>query len=119
MAEAPIKVDADGIPILEEVIDPDAPEEIQVEADPLELPDDRVLDQLSDDPAIAELLDDIAGDLQNLVNWRIEEILKEEIKQVIREAAQRAAPQLAESIRAQLRLALPALLAEAFNRRRG
>ncbi len=119
MAETPLQTDADGIPILDDIVDPEAPEEWQTVTAELDILDHAVLDQLSDDPAISQLLDDITADLQGLVTWKIEEFVKQEIQQVIHEAAHRAAPQLAESIRAQLRQALPALLAEAFSRRGG
>lgn len=117
MDDPQIKFDTDGIPILDDVVDPDAPEAAETLLDEAAEFDDELLDRLSDDPGINELLDDITADLQSLVTWKIEEFIKQEITQVIHEAANRAAPQLAEGIRAQLRQALPALLAEVLAHR--
>jgi hypothetical protein len=117
MTRTPIQTDADGIPILDELVDLDEERTTVETAAPQPEPPDLdhdVLERLATHPAIADLLDDITVDLQSLVTWKIQEFLKHEIQQVIQEAVQRSGPQLSESIRAQLQQALPALLSEAF-----
>ena len=117
MSDPTIKTDADGIPILEDLVDPDEPES-DSDAEP-DLLDQAVIAHLLKDETIDQLLDDMTADLQNLVTWKIEEFLKEEIQTVLHEAAQRSGPRLTQDIRAQLRLALPDLLTQAVRRARG
>lgn len=120
MSGSDIKTDEDGIPILEDIVDPAEPESAPDAgtAEP-DLLDQAVIEHLLKDESIDQLLDDMTADLQNLVTWKIEEFLKEEIHTVIHEAAQRSGPKLARDIRAQLRQALPDLLSQAVRRARG
>jgi hypothetical protein len=60
---------------------------------------------------VQTLLDDMSEDLQKLVSWKMEELLKEQLSLLIKQAAEDSAPKLAEDIRTQLQLALPGLLA--------
>ncbi len=120
MSDPTIKTDSDGIPILEDIVDPNEPEYTTL-AKPSEpdLLDQAVIEHLLKDESIDQLLDDMTADLQNLVTCKIEEFLKQNIQQVIHETAQRSGPKLAEDIRTQLRQALPCLLTQAIRRARG
>lgn len=116
MADPTIKTDTDGIPILEDIVDPNEVEDSTPEPDLL---DQAVIEHLLKDESIDQLLEDMTADLQSLITWKIEAFLKEDIQQVIHETAQRSGPKLAQDIRAQLRLALPSLLTQAIRRARG
>jgi len=76
-----------------------------------DLTDHELLARLLQNDTVQGLLDDMAEDLQKLVSWKIEELLKEQLSLLIRQAAEDSAPRLAEDIRTQLQLALPGLLA--------
>jgi hypothetical protein len=103
------KLDGDGIPVLE---NPLTLEDLQGIAAPLpDLTDHAVVARLLRDGQVQSLLDDMSEDLQKLVSWKIEELLKDHLMQLVRQAAEESAPKLAEDIRTQLQLALPGLLA--------
>ncbi|HHO68080.1 MAG TPA: hypothetical protein ENK12_03515 [Gammaproteobacteria bacterium] len=115
-----IKTDEHGIPILDEALEPDALEQPPAdETGNTDLLDRAVVDHLLHDETIDALLDDLTADLQGLVSWKMEEVMKEEVAKVVKDAVARTAPQLAQDIRAQLRLALPELLENAVKRARG
>lgn len=120
MADPTIKTDTDGIPILEDIVDPnEAEDSTPATASEPDLLDQAVIEHLLKDESIDQLLEDMTADLQSLVTWKIEEFLKQDIQQVIHETAQRSGPKLAQDIRAQLRQALPGLLTQAIRRARG
>jgi len=115
-----IRTDEHGIPILDEALEPDALEHPPAgETGGVDLLDRAVVDHLLQDETIDALLDDLTTDLQGLVSWKMEEVMKEEVTKVVKEAVARTAPRLAQDIRAQLRLALPELLEKAVRRARG
>ncbi len=117
MSKSDIKTDQDGIPILEDIIDPEEQDDILSTTD-LDKLDRAIVRRLLKDETVDQLLDDMTDDLQSLVNWKIQEFLKEEIQTILQEAAKRSAPKLAQDIRNQLRMALPDLLIEAIRRAR-
>ncbi len=100
MSHQPIRIDADGLPILEDIV---SPADIQ---DPppeqMRMPDHYPLS----DP----LIESLTRDLQKLVEWKIESVLNEEVGSLIRDAARRSAPKLTQDIQTHLQLALPHLL---------
>lgn len=106
-----IKLDEDGIPVLE---NPVTPESLQA-AEPVvpgpDLTDTEVVASLLQSEQIQQLMNDMADDLQKLVSWKIESLVKEQVTQLITQATEESAPKLAEDIRTQLQLALPGLLA--------
>ncbi len=119
-SDTDIKTDENGIPILDEAVDPAGIEAGSLSTPPEpDLLDQAVIDHLLHDRTIDALIDDLTADLQNLVSWKIEEFMKEEMQKVLKDAARRTAPQLAQDIRAQLRLALPELLEKAVRQSRG
>lgn len=105
-----MKIDNDGIPVLEERVPLDAAAATQ-QAPGLDLTDHDQINQLLGTPAIQQILDDITEDVQKLVTWKIESLLKEEVNKLIHEATENSAPKLTQDIRTQLQLALPELLA--------
>ena len=111
MASDTVKLDDDGIPILQ---DPIPLAQLAVEPTPPPVPDfsdhEAVAELLRHAP-IQDLLDDMSEDLQKLVSWKIEELLKDQLNLLIKQATEEIAPKLAEDIRTQLQLALPGLLA--------
>jgi hypothetical protein len=76
-----------------------------------DLTDHEVVARLLRNVTVQTLLDDMSEDLQKLVSWKMEELLKEQLSLLIKQAAEDSAPKLAEDIRTQLQLALPGLLA--------
>ena len=78
---------------------------------PADLTDHEKIAELLDEEAIRQMLDDITDDLQKLVAWKIESLLKEEFSRLIREATEQSASKMSEDIRTHLQLALPDLLA--------
>lgn len=106
------KLDADGIPVLENPLTPDDLAGVVSEPPLPDLTDHTVVAGLLKDSAVQSLLDDMSEDLQKLVSWKMEELLKEHLMQLIRQAAEESAPKLAEDIRTQLQLALPGMLAD-------
>lgn len=100
----------DSIPLLENPLSLD---DLQGGGQPPlpDLGDHAVVARLLQDGEVQRLLDDMSEDLQKLVSWKMEELLKEHLMQLIRQAAEESAPRLAEDIRTQLQLALPGLLA--------
>ena len=105
--------DDEGIPLLE---NPLTLEQLAAAAAPPaspapDLTDHEVVGRLLQNATVQSLLDDMSEDLQKLVSWKMEELLKEQITLLIKRAAEESAPRLAEDIRTQLQLALPGLLA--------
>ncbi len=111
MEEQPIKLDDNGVPILENPIDPG----MLVNPPPSAGPDLSNLDtieQLLEADGIRELVNDLTEDLQQLVSWKIEAVLKEELAKLIHSATEQRSEKLSEDIRTQLQLALPELVAK-------
>jgi|GEM_PF-1377077 len=110
MVSDTVKLDDDGIPILD---NPVTLEQLAAAATPPlpDFSDHEVVAELLHDTSVQDLLDDMSEDLQKLVAWKIEELLKEQINRLITQATEECAPKLVEDIRTQLQLALPGLLA--------
>ena len=113
MSSDSVKKDQEGIPVLENPLSLD---QLAGEAAPAaepapDLTDHEVVARLLRNTDVQGLLDDMSEDLQKLVSWKMEELLKEQLNLLIRRAAEESAPKLAEDIRTQLQLALPGLLA--------
>jgi hypothetical protein len=112
MSSDTVKKDDEGIPVLENPLELD-----ELAAEPAapppqpDLTDHEVVARLLRCTDVQGLLDDMSEDLQKLVSWKMEELLKEQLVLMIRQAAEESAPRLAEDIRTQLQLALPGLLA--------
>jgi len=107
MASDAIKLDADGIPILEHPLTAAGSDVAPIP----DLSDPEVVAGLLRDTSIQNLLDDMSEDLQKLVSWKMEELLKDHFNLLVKQATEECAPKLADDIRTQLRLALPGLLA--------
>ena len=105
--------DEDGIPVLEDVVDPEAlPVTAPAPGPAFDPADADQVEQLLQQPAVRQLVDDLAEDLQKLLTWKMEAFLKEELSRLVHSAAEQSAPKLAEDIHTQLQLALPGLLAK-------
>ena len=105
------KPDSDGIPVLENPLSLDDIGATGGDTPPQDLTDPTVVAELLRHVDVQRLLDDMSEDLQKLVSWKMEELLKEHLIQLIRQAAEDSAPKLVEDIRTQLQLAMPGLLA--------
>lgn len=111
MTSDTVKLDDDGIPILDTPVTlEDTPAPAPTPPPGPDLTDHEAVVQLLQSESIQNLLDDLSDDLQKLVSWKIESLLKEHINQLIKQAAEESGPKLAEDIRTQLQLALPGLL---------
>ena len=119
MSTDTVKLDDDGIPILDNPLPPDqpGPDTDSPSAAP-DFSDHEAVVQLLQNEDIKNLLDDLSEDLQKLVSWKIESLLKEKIGQLIEQAAEQSAPKLAEDIHTQLQLALPGLIAKLIEQSR-
>jgi len=106
----PIRTDEDGIPLLDTAV---TPQQLQAseQAAAADLTDQAQVEQLLAHEAVQTLLRDLAEDLQKLVAWKVEEVLKEELQKLIHDATERTVPRLQEEIQTHLSLALPELLA--------
>jgi len=106
----PVKTDEDGIPLLETAV---TPQQLRggAGAAATDLTDQAQVEQLLANEAVQALLSDLAEDLQKLVAWKVEEVLKEELQKLIHDATERTVPRLHEDIQTHLSLALPELLA--------
>ncbi len=115
MSSDTIKLDADGIPVLENPVSPGAlttPAEAPRAEEPLpDLTDHEVVAQLLQNEDVQNLIGDMSEDLQKLVAWKIESLVKEQVVQLIQQAIEESATKLAEDIHTQLQLAMPGLLA--------
>jgi len=111
MNSDPIKLDDNGVPVLENAVTLD---ELggEPETPRADLTDHDLINHLLKDEAVQHILDDITEDLQKMVAWKIETFLKEEITRLIQDATEQSAPRLAQDIRTQLQLALPGLIAK-------
>ncbi len=107
---APVKTDADGIPLLENAV---TPQQLQgaERVSGADLTDREQVERLLDNETVQSLLGDLAEDLQKLVAWKVEEALRQELEKLVHEATQRSIPRLREDIETHLSLALPELLA--------
>jgi hypothetical protein len=105
-----IKLDENGIPILQNAVSADglASNAVTPAAD---LSDHEQIAELLREETIQQALNDITEDLQKLVAWKVESLLKEEFSRLIREATEQSASKMSEDIRTHLQLALPDLLA--------
>jgi len=117
-----VKLDGDGIPVLENPVTLDAlpvKTEESPAAKPLpDLTDDEVVARLLQNTEVQSLLDDMAEDLQKLVSWKIDSLVKEQVNQLIQQAIEDSASKLTEDIHTQLQLALPGLLANVVEKAR-
>lgn len=113
MSSNTVDQDDEGIPVLENPLSLEqlAAQAAPPAAPPPDLTDLEVVARLLQNATVQGLLDDMSEDLQKLVSWKIEELLKEQLGLLIKQAAEESAPRLAEDIRTQLQLALPGLLA--------
>jgi hypothetical protein len=118
MDSDPIKLDDNGVPVLEHAVSLDelASKPAAPRAD---LTDQDLINHLLEDEAVRQILDDITEDLQKMVAWKIETFLKEEITRLIQDATAQSAPKLAQEIRTQLQLALPGLIAKLAEQSKG
>jgi hypothetical protein len=111
-----IKLDDNGVPLLDTPVDPSrlstTPTE-EVPAEPaVDLTDQQQIETLLHAVSVGEMLDDLAEDLQRSITVKIETVLKEEITRLVHQAAEQNAAKISEDIQTHLRLALPELLAE-------
>lgn len=113
MSSDPIKLDDNGIPVLEHAISLD-----EFNSAAPDLTDQELINHLLEDDAVQRILDDITEDLQKMVAWKIETMLKEKVSKLIHDATEQSAPRLAQDIRTQLQLALPGLIAKLAERSR-
>ena len=113
MSSDTLKKDHAGIPVLDNPLTLDQlAGEAAPPATPLpDLTDHEVVERLLRNVDVQGLLDDMSEDLQKLVSWKMEELLKEQLTLLIKQATEESAPKLAADIRTQLQLALPGLLA--------
>ncbi len=113
-----IKLDENGVPVLQHAV---SVTEFASDTGPppVDLTDQEQLGELFRDEAIQRALKDITEDLQKLVAWKIESLLKEEFSRLIREATEQSAEKMAEDIRTHLQLALPELLARIAKQAQG
>ena len=107
---APVKTDADGIPLLENAV---TPQQLQGAArvPGADLTDREQVERLLDNETVQSLLSDLAEDLQKLVAWKVEDALRQELEKLVHEATERSIPRLRQDIETHLSLALPELLA--------
>ncbi len=108
MSDSPtLRLDEDGIPILEQPVDVDAPEPAPGPdlRDPVEV--ERLLEQVQ----VRDLLDELAEDLKKRVVWKLEAALKEELSRLVDTTIQQGSESLGEEIHTRLQLALPELVA--------
>ena len=112
-----IKLDENGIPVLDNPVTPE--QAVADQALPaVDLTDQELVEQLFQEDAVQQLLDDLTEDLQKMVAWKIESFLQEEVCKLIKEATEQSAEQLSGHIRTQLTLALPELLTKIAERAR-
>jgi hypothetical protein len=90
---APVKTDADGIPLLENAV---TPQQLQgAKTGPgADLTDQEQVERLLDHETVQVLLADLAEDLQKLVAWKVEEALKQELEKLVHDATERSMPRL-------------------------
>lgn len=111
MSSESIKIDADGIPVLEDIVTQKEDVAAQGRPPPLDLSDSELIQRLLQTPSVQQALDDVTEDLQKMMAWKLESFLKEELNKLVRDAIQESGPRLSQDIRTQLELALPDLLA--------
>ncbi len=109
MEEQPVRLDDEGIPILENPVDPQIPATPPAPVGP-DLTDYDLVERLLEAEGIRELVNDLTEDLRKLVSWKIEEVLKEEVTKLIHSATEQSSEKIGEDIRTQLQLALPELV---------
>jgi hypothetical protein len=85
MDEQPIKLDEEGIPVLDQPVDTGITSD-QPAASNLDLTNHEIVEKLLANDRIHQLIDDLTDDLQKLVSWKIETILKEELARLIHSA---------------------------------
>jgi hypothetical protein len=108
-----IKLDDDGIPVLEDRVPADTTPAAETEAAAgPDLTDEEQIGQLLQSESVHMLLEDLTEDLQKMVSWKIESFLKEELGRLVQDATRESASRLSDEIRTQLQLALPELLAK-------
>ncbi len=112
MASDSVELDDEGVPMLQNPLSLESLQTPTAESAPMpDLTDHEVVARLLQYSEVQDLLDDMSEDLQKLVSWKIETLLKEQIGRLIKEATEESASMMAGDIRTQLQLALPGLLA--------
>jgi len=115
MSSDTVKLDDDGVPVLDNPVTleelPPQGEELSSKKSIPDLTDDEVVARLLQNVEVQNLLDDMSEDLQKLMSWKIESLVKDRVTQLIQQAIEESAPRLTEDIHTQLQLALPGLLA--------
>ena len=111
MEDAPLKLDENGIPVLEHPVNLDALEDRPGAGGP-DLADQDTVEQLLDNAQVRELLDSLTDDLEKLVSGNVEAVLQEELARLAQRVSEESRTRLLEDIRAQLQLSLPALVAK-------
>jgi len=77
MTSNPIKLDDNGIPVLENAVTLNGELTGEPAAPRTDLTDHELVSHLLEGEAVQHILDDITEDLQKMVAWKIETILKE------------------------------------------
>lgn len=111
MEEQSPRFDEEGLPILDNPVDPQQFASPSASAGP-DLTNHDLVEQLLESEGVRELVNDLTEDLQKLVSWKIEAVLKEEVAKLIHSATEESSDKLGEDIRTQLQLALPELVAK-------
>jgi len=101
-----LELDENGIPILRDAV---TLEELGTAPD---LGDPELIERLLQEAPIQQMLDDVTEDLQKMVAWKIETLLKEEFSRIVKDVTEQSAARLSQDIHTQLQLALPELLAK-------
>lgn len=111
MESEQIHFDEQGIPVLENVVDPQSLPPAQKHSGK-ETGDHERIEALLQGPEARQLIEALGEDIQKMLSVKIEAILREELDRLLREAAQQRLGGLADDIRTRLQTALPELLAK-------
>jgi hypothetical protein len=111
-----LMLDADGIPILTELIDEDVADEQQLYDDSVGTPPAKIADRLLNSKSFRKQVDKITATLTQHVRHQVELTLQPAIEQAIILALEDSDTRAAEAVRQQLEAALPALVAQALKK---
>ena len=109
-------LDADGIPILTELIDADVADEQHLYDDSAGTPPAEIADRLLNSKSFRKQIDKITATLTQSVRHQVEQTLQPAIEQAIILALEDSDTRAAETVRQQLEAALPALIAQALKK---
>jgi len=109
-------LDADGIPILTELVDEDVADEPQLYDDSAAPPPAEIADRLLNSKSFRQQIDKITATLTQNVRHQVEQTLQPAIEQAIILALEDSDIRAAETVRQQLEAALPALIAQALEK---